>query len=136
MRNEEPHKKDVNVAESPTDRMDELTDGKQESPIDRSFNHGNSDGDGDDDDGDNNGNASNVSYNNASVECANIENNSNENYGNEKHGSVSSSMGKCPFMVSSELSVDSPAPSRCSEATASARRVLSKSQLRGKKNCK
>lgn len=55
----------------------------------------------------------------------------NENEVYERNGSATSSVGQCPFLTGSEISMESPALSRCSEEPASGRRALSKSQLRG-----
>lgn len=82
---------------------------------------------------DNNGNSSKDIAERTLVGNHCMEGHAQDIESNEKNGSASSSMGKCAFMASSEISVESPAPSRCSEATTSARRVLSKSQLRGKR---
>lgn len=64
----------------------------------------------------------------APVDYAN-ENIINENDVDERNGSATSSMGQCPFMTGSQLSMDSPAPSP--GGATSAHRALSKSQLRG-----
>lgn len=125
VKNEQPFKNDVSEPQSPSEHIKDERVFESVSPKDHNSN----------DESDDNGNEQTIHETNSNEDITN-ENDINdfispEKESIEKSGSITSSLARCPFAVSSEISAASPAPSRSSEDAASTRRALSKSQLRG-----